>query len=174
MTLNTTNKNITFQGNPLTINGSEIKVGDKAPEISVTGTDMRDISWADFADKIVVLSVVPSIDTPTCQLQTKRFNKEATTLGSDVAILTVSMDLPFAQKRWCGAEGVSNMTTASDYKHRSFGESFGTLIKEMGLLARAVFVIDKNRIVRHVEYVASISDEPNYDLALKAVATIKG
>lgn len=174
MTINTNNQNIKFQGNPLTIIGKGLSVGQAAPAITLTGTDMKDLTWDNFAGKTVIVSVVPSLDTPTCSIQTKRFNQEAAKLGNDVVVLTISMDLPFAQKRWCGAEGVSAVVTASDYKHRSFGESFGVLIKEMGLLARAIFVVDKSRKIHHVEYVPSISDEPNYEAALKSVANIKG
>ena len=172
--MNTTNKNIAFMGNPLTVEGDALKVGDRAPDFKLVGVDMKDVDWTTYANKTVIISVVPSIDTPTCQLQTKRFNQEAASLASDVVILTVSLDLPFAQKRWCGAEGVSRVVTASDYKYHNFGKAYGCLIKEMGLLARAVFVVAKDRTIRHVDYVASISDEPDYDAALKVVAAIKG
>jgi len=160
---------VTFKGAPLTILGKPLKVGDKAPQFTLTANDMSDLSSSAFAGKVLIISVVPSLDTPVCAVQTKRFNKEAGELGKDVAILTVSLDLPFAQKRWCGAEGVSNVVTASDYKHRSFGEAYGALIKEWGLLARALFVVDKSGKVAYVQYVPEVSSEPEYEGALKKV-----
>jgi len=172
--MNTTNKNITFMGNALTVEGNVVKVGDRAPDFKLVGLDMKDLDWSAYADKVLIISVVPSLDTPTCQVQTKRFNQEAAGLSGDVVILTVSLDLPFAQKRWCGAEGIARVVAASDYKYRTFGSSYGCYIQEMGLLARAVFVVAKDRTVRHVEYVTAISDEPNYDAALKAVSAILG
>ncbi len=160
---------VSFKGSPLTILGKPLKVGDSAPAFTLTGTDMGDIASTSFAKKVLIISAVPSIDTPTCSLQTKRFNKEASELGSNVAILTVSMDLPFAQKRWCGAEGVSNIILGSDYKHRSFGEAYGAFIKEWGLIARSLFVVDKNGKIAYVQYVPEVSSEPEYDSALKKV-----
>jgi thiol peroxidase len=170
--MNTTNNNITFQGNPLTVLGDAVKVGQSAPEIHLVGNDMKDLTWESFNGKIVVVSVVPSLDTPVCSIQTKKFNTEAAKWGAHCAVLTVSLDLPFAQKRWCGAEGVSNVVTASDYKYHSFGQAWGCLIKEMGLLARAVFVVDSARKVRHVEYVPAISEEPDYAQVGAAVNAI--
>lgn len=170
--MNTTNKNITFKGNNLTIVGREIKVGDTLPGFKLTANDMSDLSSDTYRGKTIVLSVVPSLDTPTCAISTKRFNEEASKLGQDVAILTVSMDLPFAQKRWCGAEHVERVQTASDYKYRGFGETFGTYIKEWGLLCRAIFVADKQGKVKHVEYVADISSEPDYTATLAAVKAV--
>lgn len=167
--MNKSNKNVTFKEKPLTVLGNEIKEGQIAPNFKLVGKDMGDVSLDNFKGKVLVLSVVPSLDTPTCAIQTKRFNKEAANLSKDTVILTVSMDLPFAQSRWCGAEEVENIVTASDYKYRSFGEAYGALIKEMGLLTRAVFVIGKDGKVAHVEYVASISDEPDYNSALEKV-----
>lgn len=140
------------------------------PSFVLTGQDMADISSSTFAGKPLVLSVVPSLDTPVCSVQTKRFNQEAAALGDKVSILTVSMDLPFAQKRWCGAEGASNMRTGSAYKHREFGSAFGCFIKEWGLLCRAVFVVNAAGKVTYCEYVPEISAEPNYDSALKALS----
>jgi len=166
--MNKSNKNITFKGNKLTVLGREIKEGDKLPAFKLVNTDMADITNESFKGKTLIVSVVPSLDTPTCSIQTKRFNQEASKLGADIAILTVSLDLPFAQKRWCGAEGVENLTCASDYKYRTFAEAFGVYIQEMGLLARAIFVAAKDGSVKHVEYVASISDEPDYAPALAA------
>lgn len=165
--MNKSNKNITFKGNQLTILGNEIKEGQSAPDFRLVGKDMADVTLDNFKGKVLILSVVPSLDTPTCSIQTKRFDQEATSLSKDTVILTVSMDLPFAQARWCGAQEVENVVTASDYKYRSFGETYGTLIKEMGLLTRAVFVVGKDGKIKHVDYVPSISDEPDYTAALQ-------
>jgi len=166
--MNKSNKNVTFKGNKLTLLGNEIKEGQKAPSFTLVGNDMNDVTADTFKGKTIILSVVPSLDTPTCSIQTKRFNKEAASLSDDIVILTVSLDLPFAQKRWCGAEEVESVVTASDYKYRSFGEAYGAYIKEMGLLARAIFVVGKDGTVKHVEYVPNISDEPDYAPALAA------
>jgi thiol peroxidase len=160
---------VTMQGKPLTLIGPALTVGGTLPGFVLTANDMSDLSSASYEDKVLVLSVVPSLDTGVCALQTRTFNQKASKLSEDVVILTVSMDLPFAQKRFCGAEGIDRVITASDYKHRSFGPSFGVLIKELGLLARAVFVVDRSGTVRHVEYVSEISQEPSYDAVLAAV-----
>lgn len=170
--VNTSNKNITFKGGKLTVRGRELKVGDALPNFKLTGVDMKDILPAQFAGKVLVLSIVPSLDTPVCAVQTKRFNQEIAGFGDRAAVLTVSRDLPFAQKRWCGAEGVQNVTTGSDYKYREFGEATGTEIEELGLLARAVVVADAKGIVRHVEYVPEISSEPDYGSALEVARSI--
>ncbi len=171
--MNTTNKNITFKGGPLTLLGKELRVGDFLPAFKLTANDMSDFKSESLRGKTVILSVVPSLDTPVCSIQTKRFNQEVSGLGKDsgkeVIVLTVSMDLPFAQKRWCGAEGVTSVVTASDYKYRSFGEAFGVLIKEWGLLGRAIFVADRDGKIVHLEYVPEVSTEPNYEAALKKV-----
>jgi thiol peroxidase len=175
MTTNSDNTKVTFQGNKLTLIGAGLKVGSKMPAFTLTAQDMSDLSSSKYAGKVLVISVVPSLDTPTCALQTKRFNKEAEKLGSNVHILTVSLDLPFAQKRWCGAEGTSRVETGSDYKHHSFGQAFGCFIKEWALLGRAVFVVDKSGTITFVEYVPSISDEPSYSEVLKSVsAAVEG
>ncbi len=163
---------ITFKGNPMTLLGEAVRVGDDAPDFKVTGNDLSDIDLSAHKGKVVVLSVVPSIDTPVCATQTRTFNKEATGLANDVVVLTISMDLPFAQKRFCGAEGIERVVTASDYKNRSFGTSYGTLIKELGLLTRAVFVIDRKRKVVHAEYVGEVTSEPDYAAAIKAVKEV--
>jgi thiol peroxidase len=168
--MNTTNKNITFQGRPLTVVDKELKVGDRLPSFELVGTDMKDILSSQFAGRVLVISSVPSLDTPTCQRQTKRFNQETVGFRKEVTVLTVSMDLPFAQGRWCGSEGIKNIVTGSDYKYRTFGETFGTYIQEMGLLTRAVFVVDSNGIFKHVQYVPNISEEPEYAPILQAVS----
>lgn len=158
-----------FKGAPLTISGSEVKVGQALPEFKVTGVDMADVTSAEFTGKRLVILSVPSIDTPVCSVEAKRFNEEAAKLGADVKILTVSRDLPFAQKRWCGAEGVENIVMGSDYKYRSFGDNFGVLIDDWQLLSRAVIVANEKGIVTYVEYVPEISQEPNYSAALESL-----
>jgi thiol peroxidase len=160
---------VTFQGGPLTLAGAEITVGRKAPSFTLTANNLSDLKSDSYRGKVLVLSVVPSLDTPVCATQTRKFNREATLLSDDVVVLTVSMDLPFAQARFCGAEGIARVVTASDYKHRVFGESYGVLIKELGLLTRAVFVVDKAGVVRHTQYVSEITNEPDYGAALAAV-----
>ncbi len=159
---------ITFQGNPLTLLGSAVKVGDKAPDFHVLDNGLSPVSLASYLGKVIIISSVPSLDTPVCDLETRRFNDEAAKLGKDVVVLTVSMDLPFAQSRWCGAAGVSNVITLSDHKDASFGQAYGVLIKELRLLARAVFVVDRTGSIRYVELVKEITHEPDYDAALKA------
>lgn len=160
---------ITFKGGPMTLLGPELKVGQPLPAFTVTGQDLADITHANYAGKVLVLSVVPSLDTPVCAVQTRTFNEKAAGLSGDVAILTVSLDLPFAAKRFCAAEGIEAVQTGSDYKHQSFGITFGVKIKELGLLCRAVFVADKSGKLVHVEYVSEATNEPNYDAAMQAV-----
>jgi len=159
---------VKFKGNPLTLIGPEVKVGSKAPDFQILGQDLAPITASTFKGKTLLISVVPSLDTPVCDAQTRRFNQEAATLPN-VEILTVSMDLPFAQKRWCGAAGADKVTTASDHRDASFGTAWGVLVKELRLLARAVFVVDNAGTVRHAEYVPEIASHPNYDAALAAV-----
>jgi thiol peroxidase len=158
---------VTMRGNPMTLVGPEIKVGQKAPEFHSVDKGLQPIGLDKFKGKVKVISVVPSIDTPVCDAQTRRFNEEAAKLG-DVQVLTVSMDLPFAQSRWCGAAGVDKITMVSDFKDHNFGTQYGVLIKELGLLARAVFVVDKNDNVTHAEYVKEVASHPNYDATLEA------
>lgn len=165
---------ITFEGNPLTLIGPEIKVGDTAPDFTVTANDLSPVSLADFSGKVLVIAAVPSLDTPVCDMETRRFNTEAASLGDDVKILTVSMDLPFAQARWCGAGGIEAVQTLSDHKEASFGQNWGTLIKELRLLTRAVFVVGKDGKIEYVEYLKEITEEPDYEGALAAVRKITG
>lgn len=160
---------VTLKGNPLTLIGPEVKVGDKAPDFSSLKGLGAPISLADMEGKVKVFNVIISVDTPVCDVQTKRFNEEAANLGDEVEILTLSMDLPFALGRYCAAEGIDKVHTASDYKDASFGEAYGVLIKEHRLLARALFVVDKDDIVRYAEYVPEVATEPNYDPAIAAV-----
>lgn len=159
---------VTFKGNPLTLIGPEVKVGSQAPGFQVLGQDLAPVTLASFKGKTLLVSVVPSLDTPVCDAQTKRFNQEAAKLP-DVQILTVSMDLPFGQKRWCGTAGVDKVTTVSDHRDASFGTAWGVLIKELRLLARAIFIVDNAGTVRYVEYVPEVASHPNYDAALAAV-----
>ena len=159
----------TFKGSPLTLAGPEIRVGDQAPHFRLVGNNLADIECESFHGKVRVLSVAPSIDTPVCATQTRTFNKEATGLSADVVILSVSLDLPFALARFCGAEGIERVVTASDYKYRTFGEAYGVYIRELGLLTRAVFVIDREGKVAYAEYVPEVTNEPDYAAALEAV-----
>lgn len=170
--MNKSNRNITFKGKKVTVLGNEVKEGQVAPPFKLVATDMTDLESSSFKGKVLVLSVNPSIDTPVCAVQAKRFNEEAAKLAQDVIILTVSLDLPFAQKRWCAAEGVERVQMASDYKYRSFGENYGTYIQELGLLARAVFVLDRGGKVTHVEYVSDVANEPDYDAAIRKVKEV--
>ncbi|QOR65840.1 thiol peroxidase [Cytobacillus suaedae] len=160
--------NITFKNNPVTLLGNEVKVGDTAPDFTVLANDLSPVTLADSKGSVRLISVVPSIDTGVCDAQTRRFNEETTSLGN-VKVLTVSVDLPFAQKRWCGANGIENVQTVSDHRDLSFGEAYGVHIKELRLLARAVFVVDSNDKVTHVEYVSEATNHPNYEAAIEAV-----
>jgi len=160
---------ITMKGNPLTLVGKELKVGDPAPDFEVLDNDLTPVSLSSFKGKVCVVSSVPSLDTPVCDMETRRFNEEAGKLGADVRILTISMDLPFAQKRWCGAAGVDKVVTLSDHRDASFGTAYGILIKELRLLGRAVFVLDSEGTVQYIQIVKEVTDEPDYDAVLKAV-----
>jgi len=163
---------VTFKGGPLTLLGPALRVGERAPDFTALGTDMQPVALSAFRGKKVLISSVPSLDTPVCDLQTRRFNAEAEKLGPDVPILTISMDLPFAQARWCGAAGVKNVRTLSDHRDASFGNAFGLLIKELRLLARAVLILDREGIVRYVQLVKEVGQEPDYDDALRALAKV--
>ena len=160
---------ITMKGNPLTIVGNEVKVGDEAPDFEVLSNDLSPVRLSSLRGKVCIISSVPSLDTPVCDTETRRFNEEAQKLSSDVVLLTISMDLPFAQKRWCGAAGVTRVQTLSDHRDASFGTSYGVLIKELRLLARAVFVVDRNGVVQYVQLVQEITQEPDYEPILTAV-----
>ncbi len=164
---------ITFQGNPLTLLGPELKVGDSAPEFSVVDGEFNPVKSAEFAGKVLLVSAVPSLDTPVCQLQTKRFNQEAEKLPRAVEVLTLSEDLPFAQGRFCGAEGISKVKVLSDHVSRDFGLSWGLLIKELSLLARAVAVVKGGKVL-HLEVVPEITEHPDYDAALAAAREAAG
>jgi thioredoxin-dependent peroxiredoxin len=159
---------VTLRGNSLTLLGKEIKVGDKAPDVALLDNDLKPVKLSSFLGKVVVVSSVPSLDTPTCDMETRRFNMEAAKLSEAVVILTVSTDLPFAQKRWCGAAGVEKVKTLSDHRETSFGLSFGVLIKELRLLARSIFVLDKSGTIQYVQHVPEISKEPDYEAVIMA------
>ena len=163
---------IKFKGNPLTLLGTELKVGDTAPDVEVLANDLSPVKLSGFRGKVCVICTVPSLDTPVCDIQTKKFNEQATSLGDDVVVLTVSMDLPFAQARWCGSANVENVQTLSDHAKAEFGNGYGVLIKELRLLARTVFVVDKEGIIRYIEIVEELTNEPDYEAALKATKEI--
>jgi thiol peroxidase len=163
---------ITMKGHPLTLVGQEVKVGDQAPDFEVLANDLTPFTLSSLRGKVVIICSVPSLDTPTCDIETRWFNEEAAKLGPDVVVLTISMDLPFAQKRWCGAAGVERVTTYSDHREAAFGQAYGVLIKELRLLARAVFVVDKSGVVRDVQLVKELANEPNYSEILQAVSRI--
>ena len=159
---------VTMRGNPMTLVGPEIRVGQKAPNFNVVGKAMQPATLEQFKGKVKIITTIPSIDTPVCDAETRRFNEEASKLPGGIEILSVSMDLPFAQARWCGAAGVDKVTTLSDWRSANFGTNYGALIKELHLLARAVFVVDKNDNVTYVEYVKEVANQPNYEAALDA------
>jgi thiol peroxidase len=161
----------TLKGNALTLVGPELKPGDRAPEFEVIDTNLAPVSLKATGNSVRIVSVVPSLDTPVCDAQTKRFNDELAKLPG-VEVLTVSMDLPFAQKRWCGAFGVDRVKMLSDHKSGSFGMAFGTLIKELRIQSRAIFVLDKDNVIQHVEYVKEVTDHPDYLAALQAARAL--
>lgn len=158
---------VTFKGKPVTLVGQQISVGDTAPDFTVLSNNLQPVSLSDYQGKIKLISVVPSIDTGVCSEQTKRFNEEADKLDN-VQVLTISMDLPFAQTRWCAANGIKNLDILSDHRDADFGKKYGVLIQELRLLARAIFVIDSNNKVTYVEYVSEVGNHPDYDKALEA------
>lgn len=160
---------VSLKGNTLNLVGSLPKEGDKAPNFVVTNQELAPVNLADIKEDVIVLLSVPSLDTPVCDLEARRFNSEAKLLGPSVRVVVISVDLPFAQARWCGANGIENVLVVSDYKDKEFGNKYGVLIKEIGLLARAVFVLDKERVVRYVQLVPEITNEPNYDEVLSNI-----
>ena len=157
----------TLKGNPLTLIGPELKAGDAAPDFHTVDNGLKPVTLKDTGSQVRIISVIPSLDTPVCDAQTKRFNEEAGKLPN-VSIITVSMDLPFAQKRWCGAFGVDHVKMLSDHVDGSFGANYGTLIKELRIESRAIFVVDPENKIRHAEYVKEVADHPNYEAALSA------
>jgi len=163
---------VTFKGNPLTLVGEPVSVGQKVPDFTVLANDLTEVSLASFAGKVVLLSLVPSLDTPVCDTETRRFNEEAGKLAEDVVVLTVSMDLPFAQSRWCAAAGIDRVITLSDHRGAAAGLATGTLIKELRLLARAVFVLGRDGVAVFEQIVGEVTDEPDYEAALDAARNL--
>ena len=164
---------VTMKGQPITLIGNEIRIGQKAPDFIVTATDLSEARLGGFKGRIKLIASVPSLDTPVCDLQIHRFNDEASRISKDAVIIFVSMDLPFAQKRFCGAEGITNIKTLSDHRLADFGVNYGVLIKENRLLARAIFIVDKDDVVRYVEYVKELATQPDFAAALAALKEIK-
>jgi thiol peroxidase len=162
-----------MKGNPLTLEGTPVAVGDVAPDFTAVANDLSEVKLSKYRGKAVLIAAVPSLDTSVCSLETRRFNEEASALGSDVVVLTISMDLPFAQKRWCGAEGIQRVVTLSDHRDASFGLSYGVLIKELRLLARSVFVVAPDGRIVYTELVKEVSKEPDYAAALAAVKGVR-
>jgi thiol peroxidase len=157
----------TLRGNPLTVLGPALKPGEKAPDFKAVDDSLKTVDLAGTGNGVRIFSVVPSLDTPVCDAQTKRFNEESGKLP-DVKMYSFSMDLPFAQKRWCGAYGVDHVHMVSDHRDGSFGQAYGTLIKDLRIMSRAIFVVDKNNVIRYAEYVKEVADHPDYEAALAA------
>ncbi|MFD0586674.1 thiol peroxidase [Paenibacillus sp. GCM10027627] len=158
----------TLKGNPITLIGPQLNAGDQAPDFTLNKSLVESVSLKDFAGKVKLISVVPSIDTGVCDAQTRRFNEEAAALGENVVILTVSVDTPFAQSRWCASAGIDKVVLLSDYKNNNFGEAYGVLIKELALDMRSIFVLDANDTVQYVEYLSEMTEHPNYEQAIEA------
>lgn len=163
---------VTFKGGPLTLLGNEIEVGQPAPEVELLANDLSEVKTSSLKGSVAILVTVPSLDTPVCDTEARRFNEEAAKLGSGVTVAVISADLPFAQARWCGAAGVESVRTLSDHREAAFGTAYGVLIKELRLLARAVFVVDKGGIVRYIQVVKEVTDEPDYEQALAAARAL--
>jgi thiol peroxidase len=163
---------VTFKEKPVTLLGSQVKVGDQAPDFKVLANDMSEVTLADSKGSVRLIAAVPSVDTGVCDAEVRRFNEEASKLGN-VKVLTISVDLPFAQKRWCGAAGVENVQTLSDHRDLSFGKAYGVAIEELRLLARSVFVIDSSDKITYVEYVDEVTSHPNYEAAIEAAKAAK-
>ena len=163
---------VTMKGKPVTLIGTEVRVGQSAPDCTLIANDLSEVKLSSFKGKKVLISVVPSLDTGICDIQTRKFNEEATKLGSNVVIVTVSVDLPFAQKRWCGQANATNIKVLSDYRDRTFGEAYGVLIKELKILTRSIFIVDEKGTLRYKQIVNEITQEPNYKEALDALKNI--
>ncbi len=157
---------ITFQGNPLTLLGTEQKIGGKAPDFTVLDKELKEVRFTDFSGKIKFISVTPSLDTAVCDMQARRFNQEAAQLPDSVVIMNISMDLPFAIARFCTTAGIDKIQTYSDHRDASFGNAYGVLIKELRLLARSIFIIDRDDIIRYIQLVPELTEHPDYDKAL--------
>ncbi len=165
-------RNIKFKGSPITLEGKILTIGAKAPDFKVLSQDMKDVTLSDFQGKVKIITSFPSLDTPVCNLQVREFNKRATGLSSEVVILGISKDLPFAQKRFCEMNGINNVTVLSDYKYSSFGINYGLLIKELNLLARTVLIIDKNDVIRYIQIVEELTNQPDYEDVFKHLEEI--
>ena len=165
---------VTIHGDPLTLTGTERKPGDKAPDFTVLDGELKEFGLKDFAGKIKVISVTPSLDTPVCDLQARRFNSEAAQLPADVVVINISMDLPFAISRFCSSAGIDKVKAFSDHKEASFGNAYGVLIKELRLLGRSIFIIDKKDVIRYTEIVPEVSEHPDYERALGELKKIAG
>jgi thiol peroxidase len=165
---------VTFKGNPLTLIGSELKIGDKASDFTVLDGDLKEVRLKDFSGKIRIISVTPSLDTPVCDMQARKFNQEATNLPDDIVVLNISMDLPFAISRFCATAGIDRVKAFSDHRDASFGSAYGVLIKELRLLSRSIFIVDKDDVIKFVEIVPELTNEPDYDKALEVVKKITG
>ncbi|WP_428080441.1 thiol peroxidase [Candidatus Avelusimicrobium alvi] len=160
---------ITMNGLPAKVAGKDLKTGDRAPDFMLTGNALETVKKTDFYGKVLVISCVPSLDTPVCSLETRRFNREADKLPEGVIVLTVSRDLPFAQTRWCAANDVKKVMTASDYRDYGFARDYGVLLEDLGLLTRAVFVVDKEGIIKYIQFVPEVTQEPDYEEVLNEV-----
>ncbi|OGO32943.1 MAG: lipid hydroperoxide peroxidase [Chloroflexi bacterium RBG_16_56_11] len=168
-----TKRTVTRGGKIHILAGTEIKVGQKAPAFNLLGIEFNEISLAQSRGKVRLLSVVHSLDTSVCDLQTQRFEAEAAKF-KDIVMYTISMDLPFAQARYCGAHNIANLKTLSDHRDASFGQAYGVLIKDMRLLSRAIFIIDRDDVIRYVEYVPEVGQPPDYDKAIQALKKVAG
>ncbi len=162
------NIKLTFKGNPVVLLGKQTKIGEKAEDFLVVGNKLNPVKLSDFDGKVKILSIFPSLDTPVCATQNRKFNQAAAELSEDIVIIGISVDLPFAQSRFCGAEGIDKVITVSDYQMHDFGMKYGFLIDGLKLLARGTVVIDKQGVIKYVEYVSEVTNEPNYETALKA------
>lgn len=160
---------ITFKGTPLTLVGAELKSGDQAPDFTLLDNELNEVRLKDFRGKIKVISVTPSLDTPVCDMQARRFNEEAARLPEDVVVLNVSMDLPFAISRFCATAGIDKVKTLSDHRDASFGTAYGVLIKELRLLTRSIVIIDKEDVIKYLEIVPEVTDQPDYDKAMQSI-----
>ena len=164
---------VTMRGNPLTLVGNEVKRGEMAPEFVVLDNNLTPTKLSSYRNRLCIISSVPSLDTPICDIETRKFNEEASKLGDRIQILTISMDLPFAQKRWCGAAGANKIQTLSDHRDAQFGIAYGVLIKELRLLARAVFLVDQKGILQYTQLVKEVTNEPNYEEIWSALKKLK-
>ena len=160
---------VTFQGTPLTLMGTELKSGDQAPKFTMLDNELNEVRLKDFRGKIKVISVTPSLDTPVCDMQARRFNEEAARLPEDIVVLNISMDLTFAISRFCAAAGIDKVKTLSDHRDTSFGTAYGVLIKELRLLTRSIFIIDKEDVIKYLEIVPEVTNQPDYDKAIKSI-----